>query len=103
MSENQESILLALQKLTPKGVIQRTATCPTHLVKSSKFVGEVVKVIDGRSRHVWVFQCKYLGKLNWHNFVAFPDRNAPKQAEQLPFWKDEQALARIGESQKKWQ
>lgn len=52
---------------------------------------------------MWVFKCKYLGIKMKHTFLAFPDRTAPKYAEQIKFWKDEQALGRIGESQKKWQ
>lgn len=96
-------ILQAEIKLTPKGVLQRTATCPDHLVKSSKFLSEQIKEVDDRQRTVWVFQCKYLGNLNKHNFVAFAVRGAPKNAEQLELWKKHQIEERVGISQKKWQ
>jgi hypothetical protein len=95
--------LQAVQKLTPKGLIQRQAMCPEHQIKSSEFKSITEKEIDGRNRTMWVFSCKYLGTKQKHIFLAFPDRSAPKIMEQMNFWKEEQALSRIGESQKKWQ
>lgn len=77
--------------------------CPTHQVKSSDFFTETTTEIDGRNRTMWLFRCKYLGIKMKHTFMAFPDRSAPKKLEQLEFWKNEQKLGRIGESQKKWQ
>lgn len=95
--------LQAEMGLTPKGLLQRRAKCPEHLISSSDFRQETSKEIDGRNRTMWVFSCKYLGTKQRHTFLAFAVRGAPKNAEQLDFWKKEQQLARIGESQKKWQ
>lgn len=95
--------LQAKQTLSPKGLVQRKAMCPTHQVQSSDFHQVTEAVIDGRNRTMWQFKCKYLGTKMKHTFLAFPDRTAPKHVEQIKFWKDEQALGRIGESQKKWQ
>ena len=71
----------ATQALTPKNKVTRYAICPDHETRTSLYIGPQESDEDGKV--YWLFKCRGKGG---HQFLAIPDRTAPKNVEQVQGW-----------------